>query len=182
MAQFPKWLVIQRISLFIFLACGVLLLVYALGFITDVYLFYAYGNKTLADFYGEMQKVNISLLWNAVIVIVFAVALFLLGLGRHPAGIVTLILAVLISAAGIFFCAGSLLSLAQAREKYVLLDLSSLNRYIERGAIKYSRSTLTYDMGLGVYAMFLFSSLFTAATVIRNACTVHRPAAVKEAE
>jgi hypothetical protein len=172
MKQFPKWLVIQRISLFFFLACGVFLLAYALGFITDVYIFYAYGNKTLSDFYGEMQKINTGLLWNAIAVIVFAVMLFLLGLNKHPAGIVTLILAVLISAAGIFFCVNACILLLQAREKYASLDLSSLNRYIERGAIKYQRSTLTYDLGLGVYSLFLFSSLFTVITVIRNAFTV----------
>jgi hypothetical protein len=176
MTKLPKWLVIQRLSLFFFLASGVFLLVYALGFITDVYLFFAYGNKTLADFYGEMQKINTGLLWNAILVIVFAIMLFLLGLGRHPAGIVTLIMAVLIFAVGIFFCADTLLLIVQARGKYASLDLSSLNRYIERGAIKYRRSTLTYDMGLGVYALFLFSSLFTVITVIRNACAVREDA------
>jgi hypothetical protein len=180
MKRFPKELVMQRISLFFFLASGVFLLIYALGFITDVYLFYAYGNKTLANFYGEMQKINTGLLWNAILVIVFSLVLFMLGLGKHSAGIVTLIFAVLISVVSILFCAGSCILLAQAREKYIALDLSSLNRYIERGAIKYQRSTLTYDIGLGVYAMFIFSSLFVVITVIRNACTAHEATADKE--
>jgi hypothetical protein len=170
--QIPRWLKIQRVSLFFFLASGVLLLVYALGFITDVYLFYAYGSKGLVDFYNEMQGINSGLLWKAIYVIIFAIVLFLLGLKDHPAGMVTLVLAALVAAAGIFFCADSLALLAAARQKYASLDLSSLNRYIERGAIKYRYSTLTYDLGFGGFCLLLCSSLFMLVTVIRNACKV----------
>ena len=160
---------IQRISLFIFLALGILLLFYALGFISDVYLFFAYGNKGLADFYQEMQGINSGLLWKAIIIIIFAITLFLLQLGKHPAGIITLVIVALITLASLFFSAVSLAALAEARQKYAALDLSSLNRYIERGAIKYRYSTLTYDLGLGVYAFLSLSSLFMAAVVTRNA-------------
>jgi hypothetical protein len=155
--------------MFLFMAFGVLLLVYALGFISDVYLFYAYGNKGLSEFYTEMQSVNAVLLWKAVLVIVFAVVLFILGVSKYPAGLFTLILVVLIAAASLFLSADSLLHLIAAREKYSGLDLSSLQRYIDRGAITYQRSTLTYDLGLGVHALFFCSSLFMAACVIRNA-------------
>ena len=161
----------QRISLFLFLACGLLLLVYALGFITDVYLFYAYGGKVLTDFYSEMQVINAGLLWKAVTLIIFAVVLFLLELGKHPAGKITLLLALIIGAASLFFAAHSLALLAGVRSAYTALDFSSLNRYIQRGAIQYKFSTLTYDLGLGGYGLLLLSSLFMAAVVTRNAFT-----------
>ena len=170
--QIPLWLKIQRVSLFFFLASGVLLLIYALGFISDVYLFFAYGNRGLVEFYNEMQAINAGLLWKAVMLIIFAIVLFLLQLDKHPAGLITLILTLLILAASIVFCAGSLLALAEAREKYTALDLSSLNRYIERGAIQYEFSTLTYDLGLAGYALLCLASLFTASIVIRNAIKV----------
>ena len=170
--RLPQWLAVQRAGLFLYLAVGVLLLIYALGFISDVYLFYAYGNKGLVDFYYEMQGINTGLLWRAILIIVFALVLFFLELGTHPAGIFTMILAVLIALTSIFFCVDSLGLLAQARQTYSGLDLSSLNRYIERGAIQYQYSTLTYDLGMGGYTLFLFSSLFMAITVIRNACVV----------
>jgi len=163
---------IQRSGLYLYLAAGVLLLIYALGFISDVYLFYAYGGNALVDFYHEMQVINSGLLWKAVLAIVFALALFFLELGKHPAGLLTLVIAVIIAVASVFLCADSLVLLAEARQKYSSLDLSSLNRYIERGAIKYQYSTLTYDLGLIGYALFLMSTLFMAITVIRNAFTV----------
>jgi hypothetical protein len=171
----------QRVSLSLFLACGVLLLVYALGFITDVYLFYAYGGNVLVDFYKVMQELNTGLLWKAVTLIIFAVVLFLLELGKHPAGKCTLILALIIGAASLFFAANSLTLLAEARRAYTALDLSSLDRYIERGAIQYQSSTLTYDMGLGGYALLLLSSLFMAAVVTRNAFIVRETFADKGA-
>ena len=176
-----KWLTMQRISLFLFLACGLLLLVYALGFITDVYLFYAYGGKALTDFYKTMQNINNGLLWKAVALIIFAVLLFLLELGKHPAGKFTLVLALIIGAASLYFAAHSLALLAEVRHTYTGLDLSSLNRYIERGAIQYKSSTLTYDLGLGGYGLLLLSSLFMAFIVARNAFTAPETFADKEA-
>ncbi|MDR2701675.1 MAG: hypothetical protein LBB72_04520 [Spirochaetaceae bacterium] len=167
----PHWLTIQRASLFLFLAVGVLLVIYALGFITGVYLFYAYGNEGLVDFYRYMQEINAGLLWKGITVMLFSCILFMLELGRRAAGIITLILVVFISAASVFLSAGSLSLLAAAREEYSALDLSSLNRYIERGAIKYRYSTLVYDMGLAGYGMLICSSLFLAITVICNAFT-----------
>lgn len=177
----PRRLAIQRISLFLFLACGVLLLVYALGFITNVYLFYAYGGKALTDFYRVAQGINAGLLWKAVALIIFAVVLFMLELGKHPAGKVTLLLALIVCAASLFLAAHSLALLAGVRQAYVALDFSSLNRYIERGAIRYKFSTLTYDLGLGGYGLLLLSSLFMAAVVTRNAFTSREAFAGKEA-
>jgi hypothetical protein len=60
----------------------------------------------------------------------------------------------------------------EVRGKYSALDFSSLNRYIERGTITYRYSTLTYDLGLGIYLLFFCFSLFMAVTIIRNAFTV----------
>jgi hypothetical protein len=162
----------QRISLFFFLAAGCLLLVYALAFITDVYLFYAYGDRALAGFYQSMQQINARLLWKAVLIIVFAAVLFLLELGKHAAGLFTLIIVMIIVALSVYGAAGSLTQLAAARQQYSALDFGSLNRYIERGTIKYSFSTLTYDLGLAGHGFFLCSSLFMAAVVIRNAFVV----------
>jgi hypothetical protein len=50
--------------------------------------------------------------------------------------------------------------------------LSSLNRYIERGAINYKASTLPYQLGFLGYALFLLTSVFMLAAVIRNAFTM----------
>jgi len=170
--RLPNWLFIQRTALFLYLAAGVLLLIYALGFISNVYIFYAYGGRGLVDFYHKMQEINDSLLWKAIFTIIFTVILFLLELGKHPAGIVTFIVTVVIAGVSVFFCVDSIIMIANARSVYSELDLASLNRYIERGAIRYEYSTLTYDLGLGGYILFLLSSLFMAITVIRNALTV----------
>ena len=137
------WLKVQRTGLFLFSFSGVLLLIYALGYISDVYLFFAYGNKGLVDFYNDMQAVNAVMLRNAILVIVFACILFISGLGKYPAGLYTLIIVVLISAASLYIALDAFFQLVQARINYSGLDLSSLNRYIERGAITYRYSTLT---------------------------------------
>jgi len=170
--RIPNWLLIQRVSLFLYLAAGVLLLVYALGFISNVYIFYAYGNAGLVEFYHDMQEVNDSLLWNAIIAVLFALGLFLLELRKHPAGIFTLIITIIITAVSVFICVYTIVMLADARLYYSELDLRPLDRFIDRGTIKYEYSTFTYDLGLGGYILFMLSSLFTAFSVIRNAFTV----------
>ena len=170
--RLPNWLIYQRIGLYLYLAGAVLLLIYALGFISNIYIFYAYGSKGLVDFYHEMQIVNDDLLWKAIFAIIFAVVLFLLQLGKFPAGIVTLVITVIISAVSVWFCAGSVFELLEAKEIYLNLDLSSLNRYIQRGAINYKHSGLTFDLGMGGYILFFASSMFMLITVIRNAFCV----------
>lgn len=169
----PKWLKLQRTSLFLFLAFAVILLIYALGFITDVYIFYAYGDKGLTDFYNEMQRVNADLLWKAVCSIILAVVLFALGLGRYPAGLFTLCVCVLAAALSLYFSLDSLAVLSSARQKYEALDFRSLNRYIERGTIKYSQSTLTYELGILGYGLFLISALFMFVVVLIQ--SIRRP-------
>ena len=167
-----NWLIFQRISLFLYLSAGVLLLIYALGFISNVYIFYAYGSKGLVDFYHEMQVVNDDLLLKAILVIIFSLVLFLLRLGSYPAGIITLIISVIIFGLSVWFCAGSFITLTEAKESYLNLDLSSLNRYIQRGTISYNHSSLTFDMGLGGYLFFMLSSVFMLIIVTCNAFTV----------
>ena len=167
--RLPDWLIYQRVGLFLYLAGAVLLLIYALGFISNIYIFYAYGSKGLVDFYNEMQIINDGLLWKAIAAIVFALILFLLQLMNFPAGIVTLIITTVIAAVSVWFCIGSLVVFADIREVYLNLDLSSLNRYIQRGTIKYSQSTFTFDLGIGSYVLFLISSAFMLIIVIRNA-------------
>jgi hypothetical protein len=176
----PGWLKIQRMGLFLYMSLGVLLLVYALGFVTDIYLFYAYGNQELAGFYREMQGTNTGLLWKAVGVIVFAVFLFALELGNHGAGLFTLMSALLFAALGVFFSADSVSKLSDLREKYGSLDLSSLQRYIEQGTIKYSPSTLTYDLGFAVNILFICSSLFLGSVIFYNACRGGEPVPPKK--
>jgi hypothetical protein len=166
---FPHRIKMQRLSLFLYTAFGITLLIYALGFISGVYLFFAYGNKGLADFYHEMQKVNSMLLWKAIIVIIFCLLMFILKLSECPAGKITLLFVLLIAAASLFFAADSLLVLLLSRKEYAALDFRSLNRYIERGAIKYTRSTFTFDLGLALYSLFSLSSVLLSITAIHNA-------------
>ena len=168
-----NWLSIQRFSIFLYLTSGVLLLIYALGFISNEYLFYTYGGKGLEDFYHEMQIVNVSFLWKAVFAVIFSLFLFLLELGKHPAGFFTLIIVCLIAFFSVFFCIDSILILSDVKQQYSSLDFGSLSRYIERGTINYEYSTLTFDLGLAGYTLFLSAALFMAVTVIRNAFKVN---------
>jgi hypothetical protein len=145
--------------------------VYALGFITDIYLFYAYGNRDLIAFYREIQVVNRGLLEKALYVIVFAVVFFILELRDHPAGLFTLFVTAILSIHGLISSLGSISVLWDIRGKYSALNLSSLNRYIERGTITYKFSTLTYDLGLVLQGLFLLVSLLWLIAVFYNACT-----------
>ena len=167
--RLPNWLIYKRISLFLYLAGAILLLIYALGFISNIYIFYAYGSKGLVDFYNEMQIVNDDFLWKAVIAIIFSLVLFLLQLGKFPAGFFTLIITAVIAAVSVLFCIGSFFTLVEIKEMYLNLDFSSLNRFIQRGTINYSQSTFTFDLGIAGYVLFLASSIFMLITVIRNA-------------
>jgi len=169
---FPTWLKIQRASLFMFTISGVLLLVYALGYLSNAYIFYAFGDDRLWEFYMEMQEINTGLLFKAIAAIIFAIVLFILQLNKHAAGIYTLLIAVLICAASLFISVHSLMSIAAIRHEYTLLDLTALDRYIELGSITYEYSTIVFDLGLIGYVLFSVAALFMAATVARNAFMV----------
>jgi hypothetical protein len=168
----PKWLKVQRISLALFTVSGVLLLVYALGYLSNAYIFYAYGDDRLYEFYTTLQGINTGLLFKAVMAIVFALFLFVLQLNKHPPGRYTLILVSLICAVSIFFSVHSVLNLLAVRQEYVLLDLTVLDRYIEFGSITYSYSTVVFDLGFVGYVLFSVSALFVVAVVARNAFKV----------
>ena len=168
----PKWLKIQRAGLFLFTASGVLLLVYALGYLSNAYIFYAFGDDRLWEFYMRMQEINTGLLFKAVLAIIFALVLFVLQLGKHAAGPYTLAIVTLICAASVYFSVDSILGIAAIRHEYTLLDLTVLDRYIELGSITYRYSTIVFDLGLMGYSLFLAATLFMAAAVARNAFTV----------
>jgi succinate dehydrogenase/fumarate reductase cytochrome b subunit len=74
----PKWLKIQRLSLLLFSLCGVLLLPYALGFLSNAYIFYAFGDVSLRSFYQDMQGINTGLLFKAVLAIIMALLLLMI--------------------------------------------------------------------------------------------------------
>jgi hypothetical protein len=169
----PRWLRIQRLGLILFGGTGALLLIYALGFLTDVYLFFAYGGRELIDFYREMQGVNSMLLRNVLILIVGIVVLFMLGLRNSAAGLITFWCTALVSIGGIYFSARALIALNRSRLEYAALDLSSLDRYIERGTITYTASAFTYSLGMALYFLCAFAALFLLVTVLVNACTGH---------
>ena len=166
------FLKVQRTSLFIFTVTSVLLLVYSLGFLTSAYIFYAFGDERLWEFYMEMQGINTGFLFKAVMAIVFALAMFAMQVNKHVAGPYTVIAVLLVSVASVFFSADSLVRVAAMRQSYTMLDLSSLDRYIELGSISYQYSTLTFDLGIIVYGMFALAAMFMAITVVRNAVTV----------
>jgi hypothetical protein len=166
------WLKTQKAGLFLYIAGVALLLVYALGFLTNVYLFYAYGDNTLADFYRVMQQMNNILLWGAMSSCIFTVVLFALELHVHAAGVITLVIVLLVSALTAGFTVVVFSELIRIKAWYTGLDFSSLDRYIERGTITYTFSTITYDTGIVLCVVFFTTALFLAGIVIRNAVTV----------
>ena len=168
----PKWLRVQRLCLFVFFALGILLLAYALGFLTNAYIFFAFGDKALREFYNEMQGINTELLFKAVIAILIALALFMVQINKRAAGRYTLCIMVLICIVSLFISIDSIIKIAVLRHEYTLLDLSELDWYIERGTISYSYSTFVFDLGLIKYGLFAAAAVFMTAVVARNAVTV----------
>jgi hypothetical protein len=167
-----SWLLAQQAGLYGYAAGAVLFLVYALGFVTQSYVFYAYGDRALSAFYQTMQTVNAALLRESVLCCVFAVVLFLLELNRHAAGLVTLVMTLAVCAATAFFAVQSLVSCIGLKAAYTELDLSALDRYIQRGTISYTPSTTVYTIGIVLSAAFAAVALFIAVTVAKNAFTV----------
>jgi len=155
-----------------FTVTGVLLLVYALGYLTSAYIFYAFGDDVLWNFYMEMQQTNTGLLFKAIVAIVFSLAMFALQLNKHAAGLYTLIVVLLVSAASVLLSVHSLSAILAMRQGYALLDLSVLDVYVELGSIAYRESTIVFELGIIGHTLFALSALFMAATVTGNAVSV----------
>jgi hypothetical protein len=98
--------------------------------------------------------------------------LFLLELNRHAAGVVTLVMTLAVCAATAFFAVRSLISCIGLKAAYTELDLSALDRYIQRGTISYTASTTVYTIGIVLSTAFAVVALFIAVTVAKNAFTV----------
>jgi hypothetical protein len=160
---------LQRALLIAYTACACLFLVYALGFLTSTYVFFAYGGQELADFYDVMQWVNRGLLWKAVLCIVFGVLLFALELSKYPAGIITLIVTCLVCLATLAINVLTLIELIRDKAEYAALNFSALDVYIERGTISYTPSALTYDLGLCLCLAFSAAVIFLALVTVLNA-------------
>jgi hypothetical protein len=168
----PRWLFIQRTGLYLYFITGMFLLIYTLGFVTNIYLFYAYGDQELNYFYQDAQDINRDFLIKSIGIIIFAAVFFFLELKNHAAGFVSLILGSVLSVLGVIFSIYNMLDLFFIRGSYLDLDLSSLNRFIERGTISYSFSTLTFDLGIALNGLFIGVSLFFAMSILINALTV----------
>ena len=171
--MYKKQMTLQRITSFILLAAAVLVFVYSLGIMTDLYdsLYlassYKEGHRNYvegASIYLEMQPFNRELTTAGIILIISAVALFVFRSNdRRKYYIANYITIGVNAVANIAVSIWALINVFAYKAQFLLVDFEKLAKIAKTYKINYTESTFWFDASVVVFG-FVF--LATALSIV----------------
>lgn len=171
--MYKKQMTLQRITSFILLAAAVLVFVYSLGIMTDLYdsLYlassYKEGHRNYvegASIYLEMQPFNRELTTAGIILIISAVALFVFRSNdRRKYYIANYITIGVNAVANIAVSIWALINVFAYKAQFLLVDFEKLAKIAKTYKINYTESTFWFDASAVVFG-FVF--LATALSIV----------------
>lgn len=171
--MYKKQMTLQRITSYILLAAAVLVFVYSLGIMTDLYdsLYlassYKEGHRNYvegASIYLEMQPFNRELTTAGIILIISAVALFVFRSNdRRKYYIANYITIGVNAVANIAVSIWALINVFAYKAQFLLVDFEKLAKIAKTYKINYTESTFWFDASAVVFG-FVF--LATALSIV----------------
>ena len=171
--MYKKQMTLQRITSFILLAAAVLVFVYSLGIMTDLYdsLYlassYKEGHRNYvegASIYLEMQPFNRELTTAGIILIISAVALFVFRSNdRRKYYIANYITIGVNAVANVAVSIWALINVFAYKAQFLLVDFEKLAKIAKTYKINYTESTFWFDASAVVFG-FVF--LATALSIV----------------
>ena len=168
---------IQKIVCFLVLAASVVVFLYSLGIMTDLYdsLYYTIPNKDNLDrsrvdgarVYYDMQPFNQQFLHFGIGLILCAVLLFLTNTNTRRRYYVSNIAAVVINAAiNVYVAVWAHARIAEYKAQFLQVDFEALKKFAEKQHTLYTESTFWFDIHIAVFAFAIIANVLLIANMI----------------
>ena len=168
---------IQKIVCLLVLAASVVVFLYSLGIMTDLYdsLYYTIPNKDNLDrsrvdgarVYYDMQPFNQQFLKFSIGLILCAVLLFLTNTNTRRRYYVSNIVAVVINAAiNVYVAVWAHGRIAEYKAQFLQVDFEALKKFAERQHTLYTESTFWFDIHIAVFAFAIIAVVLLIANMI----------------
>ena len=174
--MYKKQMTLQRITSFILLAAAVLVFVYSLGIMTDLYdsLYlassYKEGHRNYvegASIYLEMQPFNRELTTAGIILIISAVALFVFRSNdRRKYYIANYITIGVNAVANIAVSIWALINVFAYKAQFLLVDFEKLAKIAKTYKINYTESTFWFDASAVVFGFVFLATALSIANLV----------------
>lgn len=183
--MYKKQLTLQKILCFLAIGSSVIIFLYSLGIMTDLYDTLYSTMRNPADLtqtdvpgsivYYNMQNFNAYFLKCAIILILLALLLFITNTHIRRKYYIGNYLAVGAFAAAIFYVAFDAHSYIEAyKERFLRIDFEALRAHADLWKTAYTESTFWFDVHYAVFAISLLVSLGLIA------CTVWKISLMKQ--
>ena len=168
---------IQKIVCLLVLAASVVVFLYSLGIMTDLYdsLYYTIPNKDNLDrsrvdgarVYYDMQPFNQQFLKFSIGLILCAVLLFLTNTNTRRRYYVSNIAAVVINAAiNVYVAVWAHARIAEYKAQFLQVDFEALKKFAEKQHTLYTESTFWFDIHIAVFAFAIIAVILLIANMI----------------
>lgn len=175
--MYKKQMKIQKIVCFLVLAASVVVFLYSLGIMTDLYdaLYYTIPNKDNLDrsrvegarVYYDMQPFNQQFLHFSIIMILCAVLLFLTNTNIRRRYYISNIIAVIINAAvNVYVAIWAHAQIVGFKEQFLQINFEDLKKFAERQHTLYIESTFWFDIHVAVFAFAIIANVLLIANMI----------------
>ena len=168
---------IQKIVCLLVLAASVVVFLYSLGIMTDLYdsLYYTIPNKDNLDrsrvdgarVYYDMQPFNQQFLKFSIGLILCAVLLFLTNTNTRRRYYVSNIIAVVINAAvNVYVAVWAHAQILAFKAQFLQVDFEALKKFADRQHTLYTESTFWFDVHVAVFAFAIIANVLLIANMI----------------
>ena len=172
--MYKKQMTLQRIVCYALLIAAVLVFVYSLGLVTDLYeALYPYSDPTKrkyvegVDIYINIQPFNKQLTGAGLALILSAVSLFVFNTHkRRKYYIGNYVTVALNTVMNIGVSIWALINVMAFKAQYLLIDFEKLAEQAEKYDTKYIESTLWFDLVVPVIAILLVATLVSVANLV----------------
>ena len=175
--MYKKQMKIQKIVCFLVLAASVVVFLYSLGIMTDLYdsLYYTIPNKDNLDrsrvdgarVYYDMQPFNQQFLHFGIGLILCAVLLFLTNTNTRRRYYVSNIIAVVINAAvNVYVAVWAHAQILAFKAQFLQVDFEALKKFADRQHTLYTESTFWFDVHVAVFAFAIIVNVILIANMI----------------
>jgi hypothetical protein len=166
-------MILQRIVCYALLIAAVVVFIYSLGLVTDLYeSLYPYSDPTKrkyvegADIYNHIQPFNKQLTGAGVALVLSAVSLFIFNTHKRRKYYVGNYVTVALNAVmNVAVSVWALVNVMAFRAQYLLIDFARLAEQAEKYDTKYIESTRSFDIAIPVFALLLAVTLVSLANL-----------------
>ncbi len=173
--MYKKQMILQRIVCYALLIAAVMVFVYSLGLVTDLYdSLFNYADVTSkrkyvegAEIYYNIQPFNRQLTGVSIALILSAVSLFVFNTHKRRKYYIGNYVTVALNAAiNIGVSIWALINVMAFRAQYLLIDFEKLAELADRYDTKYIESTFWFDISIPIFVVLLAVTLISIANVV----------------